>query len=224
MLTQLGSTRSSAFTPTRPKRCEGRSSRCGSASPNPLRASRNVVVCSGHMIDAPDRPDPRFPRSSRMRSGRACAWSSRPRAWGRARSPSAAGRAGADIIFGELAVELGADLRMLLALPPVRDAGPVRQASRRRGRLGGAVPPLCSSAPRSRIQSDRLGDPARTGRLLRTNLWILDTARVEAAGRGNSLRSLSGSSSRPATDRRTSRFAEKAERMKRLIPGLPRTR
>jgi hypothetical protein len=38
---------------------------------------RRVVVCSGHMIDQPDRPVPRFPRHKEARQ-----IASQERAWG----------------------------------------------------------------------------------------------------------------------------------------------
>ncbi len=64
------------------------------------------------------------------------------------------------------------------------------------------------------IQSERLGDPpAGMDAFSRTNLWILDTARVEAAGRGFS--TILVWDEQPSGDGPggTSDFAEKAEQM-----------
>ena len=116
--------------------------------------------------------------------GRACAWSSTPRRVGPGTLAICGGARGADILFAELALELGADLRMLLALP---QAELLAQSVRLPGDAGGweeRFHRLLEHAEVA-IQSERLGDPpAGMDVFSRTNLWILDTARVEAADGG----------------------------------------
>jgi len=181
------------------------------AQPAPRHA--NVVVCSGHMIDAPERPDPRFPPEleeavrTRMRQELEAAGT------GPGTLAIGGGARGADIIFGELAVELGADLRMLLALPP---SEMLAKSVRLPGDAGGWVERFHRLLERAEVavQSERLGDPPADMDLFsRTNLWILDTARVEAAGRGFS--TILVWDEQPTGDGPggTSDFAEKAERM-----------
>jgi tetratricopeptide (TPR) repeat protein len=183
------------------------------AQPAPRHS--NVVVCSGHMIDAPDRPDPRFPPEledevrARMRLELVAA------AAGPGTLAIGGGARGADMIFGELAVELGADLRMLLALPQPEM---LAQSVRLPGDAGGWVERFHRLVEHAEvaIQSERLGDPpAGMDVFSRTNLWILDTARVEAAGRGFS--TILVWDEKPTGDGPggTSDFAEKAERMSR---------
>ena len=140
-----------------------------------------------------------------------------PGARGRGRGPGTlaigGGARGADIIFGELARRAGSRPAHAAGAAAARDARAVRQASRRRGWVGGAVPSP-GRARRGGVQSERLGDPpAGMDVFSRTNLWILDTARVEAAGRASP--PILVWDEQPTGDGPggTSDFAEKAERM-----------
>jgi hypothetical protein len=77
-----------------------------------------VVAVSGHMVDTPDRPRPRFPPSavSRVAAEVAAAldrWSVGP-----STTLVTGGARGADILAAEAARERGARLRLVLALPP----------------------------------------------------------------------------------------------------------
>jgi hypothetical protein len=78
----------------------------------------SVVVVSGHMVDAPDRPRPRFPADQVERVGAIVRAAFE--AWGVGASTTVitGGARGADLIGAEAAVELGAKVRILLALPP----------------------------------------------------------------------------------------------------------
>ncbi len=81
-----------------------------------MAAAPPVVVVSGHMVDAPERPTPRFPPdqvpwvASEIREAF--------ERWGVGPGTTviAGGARGADIIASEQAVELGADLHLCLAL------------------------------------------------------------------------------------------------------------
>ncbi len=77
-----------------------------------------VVVVSGHMVDTPDRPRPRFPPSSVPRVAAAVAAALDRWAVGPATTLVTGGARGADILAAEAALARGARLRLVLALPP----------------------------------------------------------------------------------------------------------
>lgn len=76
-----------------------------------------VVACSGHMIDKPDRPNPRFPpeKETVVRDHIAQALAD----WQISESDLGicGGARGADILFAECCLERGAHMRLLIALP-----------------------------------------------------------------------------------------------------------
>jgi hypothetical protein len=90
------------------------------AEPAAVPPRKRVLLFAGHMIDAPDRPTPRFPADkervarekirqtvvSEMESGAgvACGY--------------AGGASGGDILFHEVCKELGIPTRLYLAVPP----------------------------------------------------------------------------------------------------------
>jgi hypothetical protein len=83
-----------------------------------MTAQPAVVVVSGHMVDTPDRPTPRFPQEELPRVAtevrRAFArWSV-----GKGTTLVTGGARGADIIAAEEARACGASLRLVLALDP----------------------------------------------------------------------------------------------------------
>ena len=120
-----------------------------------------------------------------MRSGSACAMSSRPPPSGRERSPSAAERGAPTFSSPSSPRELGADLLLLLALPVARVPGQLRQASATTPAGGRSGSTGCSNTRRWRSNpSGWETPPAGMDVFSRTNLWILDTARVEAVDGG----------------------------------------
>jgi NAD(P)-dependent dehydrogenase (short-subunit alcohol dehydrogenase family) len=84
------------------------------AMPEPAR----VVVVRGHMVDAPDRPHPRFPPSAVPRVGAEVAAALDRWAVGPATTLVTGGARGADILAAEAALARGARLRLVLARPP----------------------------------------------------------------------------------------------------------
>jgi hypothetical protein len=78
----------------------------------------SVVVVSGHMVDAPDRPRARFPPDQVPRV--AAAVRDALDGWGVGDSTTliTSGARGADLLAAEAAHARGATVRMLLALPP----------------------------------------------------------------------------------------------------------
>ncbi len=95
---------------------------------------RRILVFSGHRIDAPDRPEPRFPPGSEPTAAemiRAAVADEKARAGDRPIEGLAGGASGGDVLFHELCAELGIPTSLLLALPrdqfavaSVQDAGP----------------------------------------------------------------------------------------------------
>lgn len=146
-----------------------------------MRPPRRVALCSGHMIDQPDRATPRFPAS---REGFvAAAIAETLASWNLGPSDLAicGGARGADILFAEAAIKCGATLRILLAEPEAD----FRRNSLQLGtsdlswehrfddlRKRGAT--ICN-------RQDRFGDvPAGVSIYEQTNRWMLDTAVDEA--------------------------------------------
>ena len=95
---------------------------------------RRILVFSGHRIDAPDRPEPRFPPGSEPTAAemiRAAVADEKARARDRPIEGLAGGASGGDVLFHELCAELGIPTSLLLALPrdqfavaSVQEAGP----------------------------------------------------------------------------------------------------
>jgi hypothetical protein len=77
-----------------------------------------VVVVSGHMVDAPDRPHPRFPPAEVPRVAAAVAAALDRWAVGPPTTLVTGGARGADILAAEAALARGARLRLVLALAP----------------------------------------------------------------------------------------------------------
>jgi hypothetical protein len=77
-----------------------------------------VVVVSGHMVDAPDRPRPRFPPGQVPRVAAEVRAALERWAVGPGTTLVTGGARGADIVAAEAARARGAALRLVLALPP----------------------------------------------------------------------------------------------------------
>jgi hypothetical protein len=78
---------------------------------------RRVVVCSGHMIDQYDRPVPRFPRHKEAIARRQIAEQLGDWGIGPGDLAICGGAQGADLLFAECCVALGAQVYLLIALP-----------------------------------------------------------------------------------------------------------
>ena len=149
-----------------------------------------VFLFSGHMIDAPDRPLPRFPADKEdivaAHIGEALD--------ALAASPSdlalAQGAAGGDILFGEACLARGVSLQMLLPLPEPEFiatsvlpccAGESWRARYLALRERLALPPRIlpdALGPLPRDREGKPGDPYE-----RCNRWLLDTALAQGADR-----------------------------------------
>lgn len=138
-----------------------------------------VAICSGHMIDAPDRERPRFPEvKAEAVRGKIAQQLER---WKIGTSDLAicGGACGADILFAEECLHRGTEVRLLLAQAvddfvrdSVRHAGKdwVRRFEALREKTEVEILPPAGDNPPNDISV-----------YARTNLWIIDTARAEAA-------------------------------------------
>jgi len=179
----------------------------------PAPSYLGVVICSGHMIDTPDRPKPRFPPEAEDEVRERLAAELDGAGVAEGTLAICGGARGADILFAELALERGAHLRLLLPLP----AEEFRMRSVRLAGDGGAwekrFNALLSNADVA-VQTDRLGrPPVGMDVFARNNLWILDSARAEAGARG--FAAIVVWDQQPTGDGPggTSDFARRAERM-----------
>ncbi len=141
---------------------------------------KKVLVFSGHMIDKPDRPAPRFPSSKEAAVRERLAHQLRVTGVGAGDLAICGGARGGDILFAELCAESGAEVWIFRALPEAE----FLEAS---VRLPGGDWEARYFALRDREgvkvfdQHDRLGSPPKGASVYaRNNLWMLNTARVEA--------------------------------------------
>ena len=147
----------------------------------PHRSARfdKVVICSGHMIDKPDRKTPRFPAGKAEAVRAKIAQQLEQWKIGDGDLAVCGGACGADILFAEESLRRGAQLRLLLAQEVddfVRDS--VRHAGNDWVQRFHALREKGEVA----IQPERLGkEPNDVSIYARNNLWIINTARVEAA-------------------------------------------
>jgi hypothetical protein len=146
----------------------------------PARRFRNVFVASGHMTDAPNRAKERFP--PRKEGAVRDRIEAQLREWGAGEGDLAicGGARGADTIFAELCADRGAEVWLMLPLPD----GQFLEES---VRIPGSDWEDRHFALRERPNvavfrlGERLGEPPGDDSVFaRNNLWMLDTARVEA--------------------------------------------
>ena len=144
------------------------------------RGYSKVAICSGHMVDEPGREEPRFPpeKEGRVReeiSRQLDLWKIGPEDLA-----ICGGARGADILFGECCRDRGAHVRLYIPLPvgeflnqSIRLPGPVDWEGRFEALRRSSE--CC-------FQPDRLGPPPEgISPFERNNLWITNTARVEAS-------------------------------------------
>ena len=82
-----------------------------------MTTPRNVFICSGHMIDAPGRKQPRFPSSKEPVVRASIAEQLRRWGTGAGDVGICGGARGADILFAEECIARGARMVLLVALP-----------------------------------------------------------------------------------------------------------
>ncbi len=177
MLSQLDLFRALGFQPQAADAAVGLLEEALQDVPGPGPAARKVILASGHMIDAPDRPRPRFP------PGKETAVRARIEqvldTWGVGPGDLTigGGARGADILVAEACLARGAKARQLIALPE-------GEFLKKSVRLPGTDWEARYFALRDRcetwLQDERLGPPpAGMSPFARNNLWCLNTARAE---------------------------------------------
>jgi hypothetical protein len=137
-----------------------------------------AVAVSGHMVDQPDRPTPRFPASAEAAVTHAVG--EVLRGWGVAPGTLlvSGGARGADIIAAEQALDLGAEVWLLVAQPDDEFVpGSVRLPGTDWEERYAALRRRCPT----RFQHDELGPAASHEEIFeRNNDWILDAAQAAA--------------------------------------------
>ena len=147
--------------------------------PHPSTRFDKVAICSGHMLDAPERKTPRFP-AAKAEAVRAEIAKQLAR-WeiGSGDLAVCGGACGADILFAEECLRRGAKIRLLLA-QEIDDF--VRDSVQHAG--SDWVTRFHALCERAEVASQphRLGKaPPDFSIYTRNNLWTINTARVEAA-------------------------------------------
>ena len=90
-----------------------------SATDDDARRPATVLVFTGHRLDTPDRPQPRFPAAAEPRArDLLTAALAQELAGGGPVAGLAGGASGGDILFHEVAADLGIPTELYLALPP----------------------------------------------------------------------------------------------------------
>jgi tetratricopeptide (TPR) repeat protein len=138
-----------------------------------------VAIASGHMIDAPDRQDERFPpRKEDVVKERIAA---QLETWniGAGDLAICGGARGADMLFAELCARRGAEVWLLLALPEaefLEKSVRLPESSWEQRYFDLQAQP----GVKTFVQRDRLKSPPKgTSVFARNNLWMVNTARVE---------------------------------------------
>jgi hypothetical protein len=165
------------------QRCRNLEDKIGGLKKSEPRFKR-VVIASGHMIDAPDRVQKglgeRFPASKEKVVRERIAAQLNSWSVGAGDLAICAGARGADLLFAELCAERGAEVWLYLALPQADflEASVRLPDSDWEDRFFSLQD---HANVRTFLQSDRLKSPPKgTSVFARNNLWMINTARVEA--------------------------------------------
>ena len=137
-----------------------------------------VIVESGHMIDAPDRPDMRFPPEAERRVAAAISDALSRLDVGPGSVVLTQGARGTDLLVAEEALRRGADVRVYLALPV--DEFMVRSVDLPRSRWSERFREVLA-ASEAVVQSEAIAPAADTNVFDRNNRWVLDEATALAS-------------------------------------------
>lgn len=147
---------------------------------------RQVVLGSGHMVDAPDRPEPRFPSTTVAAAAQAIERAVATLHVGPHDLALTIGAAGADLIFAEACEQRGARVELMLPLAEARFVQasllPSDGGTAWRGRYYALRDRLRPRRPQ--VMPDELGPPPRgVDPYERCNLWLMYTALAWGAER-----------------------------------------
>lgn len=145
--------------------------------PNPTRSFKKVALFSGHMIDRPNCPSPRFPPEKEKSVGQRLAAHLEQWQIGPGDLAICGGARGGDILFAELCLARGASVRLLVALEePEFLESSVRLPGSSWDDRYFQLKKSCEVW----FQPDRIGEaPEGVNVFERNNLWMINTARVE---------------------------------------------
>jgi len=141
---------------------------------------KRVIVASGHMIDAPGRPEERFPARKEEAVRTQIAKQLEELSVGGGDLAICGGARGADMLFAEPCAERGAEVWLFQALPDGEflDASIRLPDSNWESRFFAL---RARESVKTFHQLDRLKAPAKGASVYsRNNLWMINTARVEA--------------------------------------------
>jgi hypothetical protein len=146
---------------------------------------RQAIVFTGHMVDAPGRPVPRFPPALVDAAGRRIAAALEEIDAGPGDLAFTQGAAGGDLLFAEACIARGVPLRLLLPLAErdfvAQSLLPVSDGMQWHARFRAVVARLGAApleAPQVLGELAEGEDPFERG-----NLWLLDDALAANAGR-----------------------------------------
>lgn len=156
----------------------------------PPSEPRQVFLFSGHIMDAPDRPAPRFPPQREAAVARRIGLALDALGAGPADIGFTQGAAGADLLLAEAALARGVHMQLLLPFPQDefirRSVLPASHGEDWRARFH-AVAARLAAPPRVMTADDggRDDDPdnAADNPYARCNLWLLDSALAYGASR-----------------------------------------
>jgi tetratricopeptide (TPR) repeat protein len=149
-----------------------------SRSERPHPRFEKIFVASGHMIDRRDRPQPRFPQDKAEAVRNAIAAQLDRWRIGSGDLALCGAARGADLLFAELCLERGAHVRLLV---PRLEGDFLRESVRLPGTDWEDRYFAVKEKSEVWSQFDRLGPPPEgESPFARNNLWLLNTARVEA--------------------------------------------
>lgn len=155
------------------------------AAATPMSSPRQVLLFSGHLVDAPDRPQARFPAEKVGAAARRIAAELERLDAGPADLALTQGAAGGDLLFAEACLARGVPVQLLLPLPeaefiaqsmlPCVDGAAWRDRYRAvKARL--TLPPM--------LADEVLGPlPPDANPFERANHWLLDSALAHGAQR-----------------------------------------
>jgi hypothetical protein len=149
---------------------------------NMTTAPRQVLLFSGHMLDAPGRAHPRFP-ASKVHLAKAAVYRLLDQLQAGPQDAAVCSAAcGGDLIFDRLALRRGVPLHLYLAFD--REAFQARSVDFAGQRWQQRFAAVCAQAASVHVlPAPPQAGSGRTDPFERTNLWMLDTARALGAER-----------------------------------------